>query len=250
MAHIENAARIYKWGLYAHHWADTLPDRKDVSNRSVMQQFGRRKHRKFVNLYFGTHTAMQHVLTQGGTSPLDEKDLVFLRFIADDLFVVGGAKFSDGNVAVGETEVYFADEDSMKLDNLGWNVILCQKRGYKGAHVKRLKMAELLVPHYISPSQIHSAIVLNSDSEEKLISLIEKEDSREFLDAMEEIADDSEFKPSFDPPEEPNMEIEIIRDGERRHFFGYGDGDGGYRDPLSESADLFSEMLRLFGEGA
>ncbi len=232
MAHIENAAKIIKWGLFAHHWADRLPDkeRRVIANSSVMERFGRRKHRKFANLYFGTHTAMQHMLTMGNSRVLDEKDMVFLRFNSDELFVTEGTKFSDGNVARTETTVYFADEDSMKLKGLSWNIILCQKSSYKGEKLKRLKMAELLVPHYIPPSYIHSAVVLNSESEEKLISLIKEEVSEEYLEALDEIIYDSDFDPPFDEDEitHEHDEVDIIRDGGGRHFFGEGDGNGGY----------------------
>jgi len=236
MAHIENAARIINWGLFAHHWADRLPDkeRRVIANSSVMRKFGRRKHRKFANLYFGTHTAMQYVLTQGNSRVLDEKDMVFLRFNSDELFLTDGAKFSDGNVARSETTVYSADEDSMELKGLAWNIILCQRRRYLGEKLKCLKMAELLVPHYIPPSHIHSAVVFNSESEEKLSSLIKGEISEEYNEALEEIRNDSDFNHSCrvdDIPLKPNYKVHTIRDGKGRHFFGDGDGDGGYNKP-------------------
>ena len=229
MAHIENAARIICWGLYAHHLAKSLPDRKVIADDSVMSNFGRREHRKFVNLYFGTHTAMQHVITCGRSRLLDEKDMVFLRFNADDLFALEGAKFSDGNVASNTSRIYSAEEESDKLRSLKWNVILCQKKYAEG--LKRWKMSELLVPHYIPPSYIHSAVVLNSESEEKLLSLMKEEDPEGYDESLNEIINDSVFDPPFDEDDialEANQEVDIIRDGMGRHFFSRGDGDGGY----------------------
>jgi hypothetical protein len=231
MAHIENAARIINWGLYAHHWAIRLPEkeRKVIAESSVMRNYGRMEHRKYVNLYFGTHTAMQYVICYS-QRVLEEKDLVFLRFDADDLFDLEGAMFSDGNVASNSSGVFSAEEHSKKLKLLIWPVILCQKKSNESA--KRVKMAELLIPNYIPPSRIHSAVVLNSEAEEKLIRLIKTDVSEEFLEALKNIEENPEFdSPDDEPPSEPKMEIEIIRDGMTRHFFGRGDGDGGYKTP-------------------
>ena len=229
MAHVENAAKIINWGLFSNHWAVNLPERKVISDQSIMSKYGRREHSKFVNLYFGTHTAMQYTITRENHSPMSEEDLVFLRFDADDLFQFEGAKFSDGNVASDYSKVFSAEEDSEELKNLIWPIILCQKKYIKSKSGKRAKMAELLIPNYIPPSHIHSVVVLNSESENELCSQIKTTASEGFLEALRNIRDDSDFESQSgeDIPLEPNYEVDIIRDGERRHFFGIGDGDGG-----------------------
>lgn len=246
MAHMENAARILNWGLFANYWAVNLPERKVVADQSIMSRYGRREHRKFVNLYFGTHTAMQHTITRGKHSPMSEEDLVFLRFDADDLFQFEGAKFSDGNVASDNSKVFSAEEDSEELKNLIWSIILCQKKYNKSKSAKRTKMAELLIPNYIPPSHIHSVVVLNSESEDKLCSLIKTDASEEYLEALRNIRDDSDFdSPSGedDIALEPNHEVDIIRDGGRRHFYRYGDGDGGYQVPSIDFGDVVYDLF-------
>jgi len=232
MAHIENAAKIINWGLFAHKWASSLPFRREIADNDVMGN--RQKFWGFVNLYFGTHTAMQWVLE------IDEEDLVFIRFPSDEIFRGHGAKFSDGNVASNYSMVYEASSQSTELSSLDWPIILCMKN-YFGDSAKRKKMSEMLVPNYIPSSMIHSAVVLNQGAEKRLREMIQSKTDTTYLEATKKIfAEMSRSGIKFSFPNEtrfshqegpfqiisPNYgKCKIIRDRKREHFFSHGDGE-------------------------
>ena len=231
MAHIENAANIIKWGLFAHKWASRLPHRRDIADNDVMGN--REEFWSFVNLYFGTHTAMQWVLN------IEEEDLVFIRFPSDEIIRGHGVKFSDGNVASYYTTVYDASSESEELSSLDWPVIMCMKN-FHGDSAKRKKMSEMLVPNYVPPSMIHSAVVLNQRAEERLRELIQSEAPPGYTEVTTNIFAEmsrSGIKHSF--PNETSFSTQegpfeiispkygkckIIRDRKREHFFSHGDG--------------------------
>lgn len=218
MAHIENAARIIKWGLFAHKWASSLPGRRDIADKDVMGN--REEFWGYVNLYFGTHTAMQWVLD------IEEEDLVFIRFRSDEIFREPGVRFSDGNAASRYTRTYDASSQSEQLSTLDWSSILCVKKHYE--YAKRPKMAELLVPNYIPPSMIDSAVVLNQRAERRLRALLASPLPKGYLDAAGKIFD--EFSSyGIDSPSpgffnSSTDECKIIRDRKGAHFFSHGDG--------------------------
>jgi hypothetical protein len=80
-----------------------------------------------------------------------------------------GVYFSDGNIASNATKKYCKLEELGKLDwdNIwGWNP---GKIGFDEA--KRIKSAEVLVPHMISPKWFTKMVVPDEESRAKLLGL-------------------------------------------------------------------------------
>jgi len=235
MATLRNASNIVKWGLLAHKWATLLPERDDIADTGAMDQYGRKEHYGDVNLYFGVHTPMQHVLFVGQNRTYSEGNLAILRFDADTVFQKNGVRFSDGNVANWKTTTFSARDDSGKLNTLVWPIVLCAKRAHRwGVEGIRKKMAEMHVPNYIPPGEIESVIVLNNSAKTSLEELISSANSEEFLTVLSELR---EGDASLPITEQVNTNTRIFRDSDGDHFFSHGDGGRFY------GGDGFSDFI-------
>ncbi len=160
---IPNAAGIIKWGQFAHNYATQLPNNLllEISDQNVMNR--RIPWHSNCCLYFGHHTPTQflHVGLKSN------RDLVFIRYNADNLFNKPGVRFSNGNLANGNVKIYSSEKKSEFLSTLKWSTILHEPKVWS-PRKKFEKSAELIIPHYIEPQEIDSVIVYSQEHKDQL----------------------------------------------------------------------------------
>ena len=160
----KNIAGILRWGHLAHNYAKKIPWRTDLGDAHRKFMDMRREYWSDVCLYFGYHTA-----TQKTQKACPERELVFIKYDADELFMKNGARFSTGNLISSGTIAFSAESESESLEQLKWRLILYEKNTpWHRMDLRTEKAAELVIPHYIEPQAIKSVHVYSEEMKAKL----------------------------------------------------------------------------------
>lgn len=129
---LANLKSILKRGILCHIDAEKLPH-VNISDHRV--QLRRGDVHRYVPLFFADNTPM---LYNACNARLDVVLLEISTAAAD----CEGVRFSDGNVAAGETSVYDKPEDLEKLD---WSILLSPEGAWTKDR-KRIRQSEALIP--------------------------------------------------------------------------------------------------------
>ncbi len=163
ITHVSNLVNIFEKGLLSHTVAHVLKiNKSDISNQLVQ---ARRNHvHNKVPLYFNILNPMTYTFS-------NKSSLVVLK-IDKKVMLLPGAMFSDGNAAAASTKYYTSLKE---LDKLNWDCINGTFwNDYNDG--KRIRCAEVLVPHKISTSYIKEIFVYDSSTYNSLIGLFSNND--------------------------------------------------------------------------
>ena len=154
MTHINNLPSILEYGLLAH---GNSYQKEDISNIEVNNRRGQEDpiyHRPihdYVPFYFSPRNPMLYSRREM------QNTIVILKF-KREIILKDGILFTDGNASSGGT--YFSDDIS-NLGMIDWKCIYAEYWSdfYDG---KRKKMAEVLVPNFVSTDNIEAIICNNN----------------------------------------------------------------------------------------
>jgi hypothetical protein len=159
ITHVDNLENIIKKGLLSHTIAHSLRiNKRDISNQLVQ---AKRNHvHDKVPLFFNILNPMTYTFS-------NKRDLVVLK-IDKMVILLPGVIFTDGNAASISTKYFTSIND---LDKLNWNCIngLFWNDFTDG---KRIKCAEVLVPHKITSKHIKEIFVYDDTSFNQISFLI------------------------------------------------------------------------------
>ena len=168
MSHIDNVSSILKYGLLPHGNGLT---KKDISNRKVNNRrsirepiYGQSIH-NYVPFYFNPKNAMLCYLYYKGI----QEDIVI--FVFDRALITeSGTLFTDGNAASDDTRFFNNLKD---LSQLYWRCLndSCSWVAYPDG--KRMRMAEVLVPHKVSTSRVQKIICCSLSTYQRLMEVVE-----------------------------------------------------------------------------
>lgn len=154
MTHIDNLKSILKHGLYAH---NNPYKKKDISDCDVNSRRSRKEpiHKKSIHSYVPFYFNPKNNMLCRRKSIQD--DIVIL-VMKRDLISKKGAIFTDGNASTDRARFYSNLSD---LSKLSFDCIYT-KGYYKGyADGGNRRMAEVLVPDYVSADNIEAIICNN-----------------------------------------------------------------------------------------
>ncbi len=173
MTHIENLPSILEHGLLAH---GNLYQKEDISNREVNDRrslrdpiYGKRIH-DYVPFYFSPRNAMLYALREM------QNNIVILE-IKREVILADGTLFTDGNASSGGTSF---SNDLSELDMIDWKCINA-KYWLDFSDGRRKKMAEVLVPNFVSIDDIE-VILCNNHNLKSVVDLLTKENIESFVD--------------------------------------------------------------------
>lgn len=133
----------------------------------------RRQYSNYVSLYFGTHTPTQEAVEK-------KKVIAFVRYNADKMFQLTGARFS--NYALQQVHqwhdgnIWDCNTESANLSKLKWNILLRKQSeqwfvrpGVFGAGPA--KQSELLIPDYVSFDLIEEIVLFSEGDNDIFVDL-------------------------------------------------------------------------------
>jgi len=161
ITHIDNLENIIEKGLLSHTIAHSLKiNKSDISNHLV-QDKRIHVHNK-VPLYFNILNPMTYTFSY-------KNDLVIFK-IDKKVMLLPGMIYTDGNAASSSSKYFSSLND---LDKLNWNCI--NGKFWNDYHDgKRIKCAEVLIPHKISSNYIQEIFVYDSTTLEQVSILVSK----------------------------------------------------------------------------
>lgn len=166
ITHIDNVVSILEHGLLSH--ANGLT-KMDISNNSVNSRrakrepiYGKSIH-SYVPFYFNPKNAMLYCRKN------IQEDIVLFAFDRE-LIAEAGTLFTDGNAASDATRFFNNLRD---LSQLSWGCLHANSWIYY-PHGKRMRMAEVLVPHKVSIARVQKIICCSFSTYQKLKAIVEK----------------------------------------------------------------------------
>jgi hypothetical protein len=166
MTHINNIQSILKYGLLPNgnnYQINDISD-LDVNNRRFkLEPIYNKSIHKYVPLYFNPKNAMLYVRKN------IQQDIVIL-VLKKDLILKNKVVFTDGNASCAITKFFNKIEDLSQLD---WE---CLKDNTWNDHIdgKRKRMAEILVPDYVSIDNIEYIICNNTNVKIKIEDILKQ----------------------------------------------------------------------------
>lgn len=128
----------------------------DISDLSIQKR--RTEFHSYVPLFFAHNTPMLYRVVK------EKGEEIVLLEINRGIMLARGVKFSDGNIASGETQIFDNLDD---LEQLNWKVIY-RPSGPLYRDWKRIRSAEVLVPNQVDSSKIISIHVQTDQSIKKV----------------------------------------------------------------------------------
>jgi hypothetical protein len=161
MTHIDNLSTILKHGLLCHNNKYQKIDISDCdvnSRRNRKEPIYNKSIHSYVPFYINPRNAMLY-------KRREKQDEIVILVLKNELMINQGVLFTDGNASCSSTG--FSNNLSRDITKLDWD---CLKDNFWNNHVdgRRTRMAEVLVPNYVSQDNILVIIVSNTTLEEKI----------------------------------------------------------------------------------
>jgi hypothetical protein len=166
MTHIENLQSILEKGLFPH---SNQYQKKDISDldvnnrRSRLEPIYNKSIHEYVPFYFNPRNAMLYVRR-------NIQNEVVILVLRKELILKNKSIFTDGNASCTTTKFYNKIENLNKLD---WT---CLNDSNWNEHEdgRRKRMAEVLVPNYVSVDNIEAIICNNSYTKTYIENILKK----------------------------------------------------------------------------
>jgi len=190
ITYLDNLPSIMRIGILSHQLASELNPRsfanQDVQNRRALRKVAGKPLHSFVNLYLNARNpALYAVIMKNGC-----RELCVLR-VSLAVFDRPGVYVADGNASDKETSFF---KGRQGLEKVNWEILLAERWSFRGEsnevceegyHIvydededeeykerKRIKCAEVLVPHWVEPEYIVGAYVSCQATKQKLEELV------------------------------------------------------------------------------
>jgi len=174
ITYLDNVPSIMRIGILSHQLASELNPRSfanwDVQSRRASKKVAGKPLHSFVNLYLNARNpALYAVIMEHGCD-----ELCILR-ISPTIFDCPGVYVADGNAADDDTSFFKGCQGLAEIDQ---EIFVDERWSYPDESYeeyeerKRIKCAEVLVPHRVEPEYIFGAYVSCRATKQKLEELV------------------------------------------------------------------------------